>query len=161
MLIRTKLLKDLIVCLWSFSLIFTVFVALNLRVSDLYAETAGFSKSVRMVKDRDVIEMITAKNSKDELLANAKITITIDDPSKVSIRLKDPAIYDQVNEDGTVLSAKTGANGQKAFIIKGLMDGTTAIHFEISQDGADESNTFKETVTVNVIELKIEDKGSW
>lgn len=161
MSIRTKLLKNLIVCIWSFSIIFTACAALNLRGSDLYAETAVFSKSVRMVKNREVTEMITAKNSKDELLANAKIAITIDDPGKVSIHLKDPTINDQVNEDGTVLSAKTDANGQKTFIIKGLMDGTTAIHFEISQDGADKSNTFMEIVTVTVIELKIEYKDSW
>ena len=168
MIFISKMFKNLNVSICLFFLFCCLFVTLNIDVSSLYAKNTGgdnstaiITKSIRLVKGRESTEIIKTKNRDGESLANAKITVTVDDPSVLTIRIKDVTDGDQTSNDGNILVANSGLEGKKTFAIKGLREGSTAINFDILPDGADESKTVKQIVTVKVIELKVDVPQSW
>ncbi|MGR3221088.1 MAG: hypothetical protein ACUZ8H_14925 [Candidatus Anammoxibacter sp.] len=163
----SKIMKRFNVSICTFIVVFFLLAALNLNGNDLYAERAGdkdaaiITKSIRLINGRESTEIIKTKNRSGESFANAKITVTIDDPSVVTIRIKDVTDGDQVNNDENTLVAMSGMEGKKTFVIKGLREGSTAINFDILPDGADESKTIKQILTVKVIELKVDVPKQW
>ncbi len=161
MLFMERIAGKFVVCICSLALFAAACVTVNLR-AECFAEEGNvvLSKSVRIMKGGDTIETIDAKDATGKALANAKITITIEDPSKVSITAKDATADDHATE-GHGYESKTGANGKKAFVIKGLRGGSSAIHFDILPEGGSEADVVKEVVTVNVRELVIKQEGSW
>ena len=139
---------------------FTVFGILDNRkavFADNEGSSAAIAKSVRLVKDREVTEIVKAINNKSEPIADAGISVKVDNPGVARISIKDVTSEDQVDESGTILMAKADGNGQKAFIIRGLQGGSTAIHLDIKDKDGTVTN---QVINVKVIELKIEQK-SW
>ena len=155
------MLRNIKVSICMFFLVFSLLPALNLHVSYLYAESDIISKSIRLIKGRESTEFIKTKNKSGESIANAKITVTVEDPSVLTIRVKDVADGDQVNSDENVLVVKSGMEGKRAFAIKGLRDGSTTINFAILPEGADESSVVKQVLAVKVIELAVDVPKQW
>lgn len=125
--------------------------------ADNEGSSATIAKSVRLIKDREVTEIIKAINNKKESIADAEISVKVDNPGIARISIKDVTSEDQVDESGKILMAKADGNGQKAFIIRGLQGGSTAIHLDIKDKEGAAAN---QVINVKVIELKIEQK-SW
>lgn len=114
--------------------------------------TTIIERSTSVFINKDVTEILTLKDSNDDLLAETSITVTVDDPDIATIKILGPMSEDQEIVEGSVLVAQTRENGQKAFLIKGISPGSTKITFEVISE--DNSSAVKEELTVNVIDLE-------
>ena len=144
---------------------FVIFVALflgsssNIQVACADGEEVH-AKTIRLIKGRIATETIQPKNSNGDTMANANITVTVDEPAIAFIKIKDVGSGDQVEENGTIVAAMTNDGGSKAFVVKGLREGKTTINFTITGSGSS-AEVVKHALTVKVIELKIKDNSSW
>ena len=159
MLFRLIILKKRLLIISSFVFLVSAFPGVSSNINVTFADGEKVhGKSIRLIKGRNATEIIQAKNSNGDVMANAKITVTVKDPAIASIKLKDVGSEDQVDDRGKIVAAMTDDTGSKAFIVKGLRGGKTTINFMITDDGTD---LVKRTLTVKVIELKIKDNTSW
>lgn len=160
MLFRPKFLKPFSTCFSSFFLALSLYMAVSLISYDLFAQedseeelvTTIIEKSTSVFINREVVEILTLKDSNDDLLADKSITATVDDPDIVTISILEPSSEDREIVEGSVLAAKTRENGKKAFSIKGISSGSTKITFQVF--GEDDSSLATEELTVNVIDLQ-------
>ena len=109
-------------------------------------------KSSAVFVNSEIVAVIKAKNSNDELLSKASVVVTVDDSEIATISVLDPSDDDFALSEGEILEVQTRENGQKAFLIRGVSFGTTNIRFEIS--GEDETESVIEDLTVSVIDLE-------
>lgn len=151
--------------LFSFFLVSSFFTIENFTNCHVWAQDGGdeepvdeetivtIDKTSVVLINREITEVLKLQKNKDELLVDEPITVTVDDPLIASISILNPTEDDQVIVKGSVLIAKTGKNGQKAFVIKGLASGSTAITFEVIADNGT-ADPVVEQLTVNVLELE-------
>lgn len=156
---KPMFLKPFSVYLFYLFLVLSHYAAINLVRHDLLAQEDGeetastiIERSTSVFINKEIIELLTVKDSSDNLLADTPITVTVDEANIASISLLNPVSEDKVVVEGSVLIAQTGENGQKAFLVKGVSSGSTQIKFEVTDKN--NTSTVTEKLTVNVIELE-------
>ncbi len=183
MTFKAKNLKNIFIYISLISIAFSAFVTASLNTRNVYGQDAPptptpiptltptppittptptatptpstiVTGTVNMMVGSEIIEVIEVKNSSDELLANARITVTVNDPDIASIRILDTTINDQVVVEGRVLVAQAGVNGQKAFVISALLGGPTTIDFEALPENGDQTMLVTETLSLEVLQLQ-------
>lgn len=158
--LKPAFLKPFSAYLFLFFIVLLLYTAINLFKYDVLAQEEGekeiastiIEKSTLLLINKGVTEILTLKDSNDNLLTETLITVTVDDSNIATISILNLTSKDLVVAEGSVVIAESGGNGQKAFLIKGVSSGSTKITFEVMNE--DDSTTVAEELTVNVIDLE-------
>lgn len=111
------------------------------------------SRTTTVFINKEFIEIFQIEDSNEIFLADTDISVVVEDSDIASISVFNPTSDDQTIVEGSVLIAKTGANGQKTFVIKGLATGSTKIEFEVIDDDLNTDNVI-EILNVEVLGLE-------